>query len=127
MAFYEGLDQLSKAELEELVTLAKGSVRYHEESIVWVDAIAAQVCGEVAPYESAVADAAQALQQAAVQTADRPRALQQLAMCTHDLQVMTDAAQRSKDAALKVHPNLDEAKARLAEYEQALKALGSEA
>ena len=112
---------LTKPELEDLIVSAKDSVRYHEESVVWVDAIAAQVAGEVAPFEAAVADAAQALQAAAPMTAQRPDALKSLAIATADLQTMTDAAVRAKTAALKLHPNVDEAKARLAEYEAALK------
>ena len=54
-------------------------------------------------------------------TAQRPDALKNLHIATADLQTMTDAAIRAKDAALKLHPNVTEAEARLAEYEAALK------
>ena len=121
MTYDPGADDLTKKEIEALRDSARESVAYHEESIIWVDAIAAQVTAEVAPYEGGVADAATALTQSSGSSSDRPRALQALAIATADLQIMTDAAARSKAAALAVHPRLSEAQARLAEYETKLR------
>ena len=43
MAYYEDLDKLTKAELEELIPLARESVKYHEDAVLWCDAVAANV------------------------------------------------------------------------------------